>query len=147
MLPRRRARNAYSLLEVVMASAICASALVPALALLRDGMTLSGTIDTNHMLLTCAVSKMEQQLPVIGATWLEATTTGDFGIDGHANVRFSVTTSDAPASGGIDNQLMNVSVTTYSDDDGDDTMDAAEARITVTTKIGKLMSYESKASS
>jgi hypothetical protein len=146
-MTRRRARNAYSLLEVVMASAICATALVPALALLRDGMTLANTIDTNHMLLTYGVSKMEQQLAVIGATWFEGTTTGDFATDGHANVRFSITTSDAPASGGIDNRLMNVSVTTYSDDDGDDTMDAAEARITVTTKIGKLMSYESKASS
>jgi hypothetical protein len=146
-MSRRRARNAYSLLEVVMASAICATALVPALALLRDGMTLAGTIDTNHMLLTYAVSKMEQQLAVIGTTWFEGTTTGDFASDGHANVRFSITTTDAPASGGIDNRLMNISVTTYSDDDGDDTMDAAEARITVTTKIGKLMSYESKANS
>jgi hypothetical protein len=146
-MPRRRARTAYSLLEVVMASAICATALVPALALMRDGMTLANTIDTQHMLLTYAVSKMEQQLAVIGASWTEGTTTGDFASDGHANIRFSVTTSDAPASGGIDNRLMNVSVTTYSDDDNDDTMDAAEARITVTTKIGKLQSYETKAAS
>jgi hypothetical protein len=144
---RRRARNAYSLLEVVMASAICATALVPALALMRDGMTLANTIDTRHMLLTYAVSKMEQQLAVIGATWSEGTSTGDFAADGHANIRFSITTSDAPASGGIDNSLMNVSVTTYSDADGDDTMDAAEAQITVTTKVGKLMSYETKANS
>jgi hypothetical protein len=146
-MPRRRARTAYSLLEVVMASAICATALVPALALMRDGMTLANTIDTQHMLLTYAVSKMEQQLAVIGTTWTEGTSTGDFASDGHANIRFSVTTSDAPASGGIDNRLMNVSVTTYSDDDNDDTMDATEARIIVTTKIGKLLSYETKANS
>ena len=146
-MSRRRTRNAYSLLEVVMASAICATALVPALAMLRDGMTLANTIDTNHMLLTYSVSKMEEQLAVIGATWSEGTSTGDFASDGHANLRFTVTTSDAPASGGIDNRLMDVAVTTYSDDDGNDTMDAAEARITVTTKIGKLVSYESKASS
>jgi hypothetical protein len=143
----RRARTAYSLLEVVMASAICATALAPALALMRDGMTLADNIDTKHMLLTYAVSKLEQQLAVIGATWTEGTTTGDFAADGHANIRFIVTTSDAPASGGIDNRLMSVSVTTYSDDDNDDTMDATEARITVTTKIGKLLSYESKAAS
>ncbi len=37
----RRTSNAYSLLEVVLASAICATALVPALAFLRDGMTLA----------------------------------------------------------------------------------------------------------
>ena len=35
------AQSAYSLLEVVLASAICATALVPALAFLRDGMTLA----------------------------------------------------------------------------------------------------------
>jgi hypothetical protein len=134
-------------LEVVMASAICATALVPALALLRDGMSLANTIDTQHMLLNYAVSKMEQQLAVVGATWSEGTSSGDFAADGHANVRFTVTTSDAPASGGIDSRLMNVSVTAYSDDDGDDTMDATEARIIVTTKIGKLISYESKAAS
>jgi hypothetical protein len=130
-----------------MASAICATALVPALALMRDGLTLADKIDTQHMLLTCAVSKMEQQLAVIGATWTEGTSNGDFAADGHPNVRFTITTSDAPANGGIDNRLMNVTVMTYSDDDGDDTLDAAEARITVTTKIGKLMSYESEAAS
>jgi len=142
---RRRAINAYSLLEVVMASAICATALVPALAFMRDGMTLGTTIDTKHMLLTYAVSKMEEQLAVVGATWAEGTIGGDFAADGHANIRYSVTQSDAPASGGIDSRLMTISVTTYSDDDGDATMDAAEARIIVTTKVSKLATYESKA--
>jgi hypothetical protein len=143
----RRAKNAYSLLEVMMASTICASALVPALAFMRDGMTLATTIDTKHMLLTYAVSKMEERLAVVAATWTEGTTGGDFAVDGHANVRYTVTCSDLPANGGIDNRLMAVSVTTYSDDDNDDTMDAGEARITVTTKISKLVNYESKASS
>jgi hypothetical protein len=144
---RRRAASAYSLLEVVMASTICATALVPALAFMRDGMTLATTIDTNHMLLTYGVSKMEEQLAIVAATWTEGNLAGDFAADGHANIRYSVTRSDTPASGGIDNRLMSVSVTTYSDDDGDDTMDAIEARITVTTKISKLVSYENAASS
>ncbi len=143
---RRRADDAYSLLEVVMATAICATALVPALAFMRDGMALATTIDTRHMLLTYAVSKMEEQLAVIGASWTEGTVVGDFAADGHANIRYTVTQSDAPASGGIDGRLMSVSVTTYSDDDGDDTMDAVEARITMTTKVSKLVSYENEAS-
>jgi hypothetical protein len=144
---RRRTTNAYSLLEVVMASAICATSLVPALAFMRDGMSLATTIDTKHMLLTYGVSKMEEQLAVVAAIWTEGNASGDFAADGHANVRFTVTRSDASASGGIENRLMSVSVTTYSDDDGDDTMDAAEARVTVTTKISKLVNYENKASS
>jgi hypothetical protein len=130
-----------------MASAICATALVPALALLRDGMTLADRIDTRHLLLMYGVSKMEEVLAVAGATWTNGTNSGDFAADGHASIRYTVTKSDAPASGGIVNRLMNISVTTYSDDDGDDSMDAAEARSTLTTKIGKLVSYENKAAS
>ena len=76
------------------------------------------------------------------ATWTDGTVTGDFAADGHANIRFTVTRSDEPASGGITNRLMNVSVTTYSDDDGDDALDAAEMRTILTTKIGKLVTYE-----
>ena len=143
----RRTRNAYSLLEVVLASAICASALVPALAFLRDGMTLADIIDKRHLLLMYGVSKMEEQLAVVAATWTTGTVTGDFAADGHANIRFTVTRSDEPASGGIANRLMNVSVTTYSDDDGDDVLDATEMRTILTTKIGKLVTYEKKANS
>jgi hypothetical protein len=146
-MSRHRAPRAYSLLEVVMASTICATALVPALALMRDGMTLADSIDKRHMLLAYSVSKMEEQLAVVAASWMEGTASGDFAADGHASIRYTVSRSDAPASGGIDDRLMNISVTTYSDDDGDDAMDAAEARITVTTKIGKLVSYETMAGS
>jgi hypothetical protein len=144
---RRCANTAYSLLEVVMASTICATALVPALAFMRDGMTLATTIDTKHMLLNYAVAKMEEQLAIVGATWAEGSASGDFAADGHANIRFAVTRSDASPSGGIDGRLMAVSVTAYSDDDGDDAMGADEARITVTTKVSKLVSYEAKANS
>ena len=89
------ARRAYSLLEVVLASAICATALVPALAVLRDGIALGDIIDTRHLLLTYGVSKMEEQLAIVGATWATGTVTGNFAADGQASIRFSVTRSDA----------------------------------------------------
>jgi hypothetical protein len=143
---RHRAPKAYSLLEVVMAAAICAAALVPALAMLRDGMTVADNIDTRHLLLIYSVSKMEQQLAVVAATWTTGTANGDFAADGHASIRYTVTRSDDPGSGGITGRLMSITVTTYSDDDGDDNMDASEMRTTVTTKIGKCVSYENLAS-
>lgn len=143
----RRARSAYSLLEVVLASAICASCLVPALAVLRDGIALGDIIDTRHLLLTYGVSKMEEQLAIVGATWATGTATGDFASDGQPNIRFSVTRSDSAASGGITNQLMNVVVTTYSDDNGSDAMDTSEMRSTFTTKVAKCVSYATKAGS
>jgi hypothetical protein len=90
---------------------------------------------------------MEEQMAIVGASWTTGTVTGNFASDGQSSIRFSVTRSDAPASGGLTNQLMNISVTTFSDDNGNGTMDAGEARITLTTKVAKLVSYATKAGS
>src|SRR4051812_36683898 len=140
-------RRGYSMLEVVLASSICLTAIVPALAMLRDGIALGDIIDTRHLLLTYSVSKMEEQLAVIGATWPTGTITGNFASDGQSNIRYSVTRSDAVVDGGIVGKLMVVTVTVYSDDNGNNAMDASEARTTMTTKIAKLASYVTKASS
>src|SRR3977135_1270199 len=150
---RRRAnlrmplRRGFSMLEVVLASSICITAIVPALAMLRDGIALGDMIDTRHLLLTYSVSKMEEQLAVIGATWPTGTVTGNFASDGQSTIRYSVTRSDAAVDGGIVGKLMVVMVTTYSDDNGNSAMDASEARTTMTTKVAKLVSYVTKASS
>jgi hypothetical protein len=141
----RRQRSAYSLLEVVLAAAICASALVPSLAFLRDSVTLGDIIDKRHLMTIYGVSKLEEQMAVVAATWATGTVSGDFAADGHANIRYTITRSDNPASGGVTNRLMNISVTTYSDDDADDMLDAAEMRTILTTKIAKLGTYEQKA--
>lgn len=144
----RRAHNrrkAYSLLEVMLASAICASALVPALALLRDGLTLADTIDTRHQILLCGVSKMEEQLAIVAATWSTGNLSGDFSADGYSGIRFTATRSDTVGNGGIVGRLMNVSVTAYSDDNNNSAMDSSEMRTTLTTKVSKLATYEDMA--
>jgi hypothetical protein len=135
------------MLEVMLASSICITAIVPALAMLRDGIALGDMIDTRHLLLTYSVSKMEEQLAVIGATWPTGTVTGNFASDGQSTIRYSVTRSDAVVDGGIVGKLMVVTVTTYSDDNGNSAMDASEARTIMTTKVAKLVSYVTKASS
>jgi len=142
-----RAAKGYSLLEVVLASSLCATALVPALALVRDSMTLADTIDTRHLLLIYGVAKMEEQLAVAAASWTESTTSGDFAADGHPNLRYTATCSDDPGAGGVADRLMNVSVTVYSDDNGNDALDANEMRTNLTTKIAKMLAYEIKANS
>ena len=129
-----------------MAASICITAIVPALAMLRNGMDLANTIDTRHLLLTYAVSKMEEQLAIVGATWATGTLTGNFASDGQSTIRYSVTRSDAVADGGVVGKLMVVTVTTYSDDNGNNAMDSSEARLVVTTKVAKLTSYVTKAS-
>jgi hypothetical protein len=145
---RRRKRAAgYSLLEVVLASSICTVALVPALALMRDGMTTAGNIDARHLMLVYGVSKMEEQLAVVAATWATSSLSGDFAADGQASIRYSVTRSDAPASGGLTGRLMNIAVTVYDDANGNDTLDASEMQTTFTTKISKCATYETLAGS
>jgi len=139
-------RRAYSMIEVVMAASICITALVPALAVLRDGMALGDIIDTRHLLLTYGVSKMEEQLAIIGATWPTGTITGNFASDGQSSIRYSVTRSDAVVDGGVVGKLMVVTVTTYYDANGNSAMDSTEARTILTTKIAKLTSYVTKAS-
>jgi hypothetical protein len=123
------------------------TALVPALAVLRDGIALGDRIDTRHLLLTYSVSKLEEQLGVVAATWATGTASGNFASDGQLNIRYTVTRSDAVVDGGIVGKLMVVTVTTYSDDNGNSTMDSSEARATMTTKIANLVSYVTKASS
>ncbi len=135
------------MLEVVLASSICLTALVPALAMLRDGMVLGETIDKRHLLLTYSVSKMEEQLAIVGAAWNTGTHTGNFATDGHTSVRYIVTCSDAVGDGGVAGKLMVVTVTTYADDNGNGAMDSSEARTTMATKVARLVSYATKAGS
>jgi hypothetical protein len=143
----KKARGAYSMIEVVLASSICITAIVPALSMLRNGIALADIIDTRHLLLNYAVSKMEEQLAIIGATWSTGTVTGNFASDGQATIRYTVTRSDAVVDGGVVGKLMVVTVTTYSDDNANSTMDATEARTTMTTTLAKLVSYVTNSSS
>ncbi len=142
---RGTARGAYSLLEVVLASAICATALVPALGVMRDGLKLQRNIDTRQMLLTYAISKMEEQAAIVAGSWTDGTTMGTFAADGHADVRYVVTRYDNAGAGGIPHRLMFVQVMTFSDDDGDSARDSDEAAVFLRTKISKLVSYETMA--
>lgn len=145
------ARPAFSLLEVMLASALCAVALVPALAIIRDGISFAQQIDKRHQLLLYGVSKLEEQLSTVAAldtAWPGAAPPpGNFSAEGHPNIRYVVTWSDNPADGGLTDRLMNVTVTTFYDEDGDASQDSTEPSVTLTSKIGKLASYENKAGS
>lgn len=128
-----------------MASTLAAVALVGALAMLRDGMAASETIDDRLLLTNYAVSKLEEQLAIVAGNWTSGSVTGDFAVDGHADIRFSATRSDAVSDGGLVDQLMHVQVTTYVDDDGDDVLDATEKQCVFRTKVGKFVNYEALA--
>lgn len=139
----RPGRAGYSLLEVVLASSICLTALVPALALLRDSMSNASKIDTRQLMLLCGVSKMEEQLAVVAAGWTTGSLNGNFASDGFPGIRYSVIRSDSPANGGLTNRLMNIAVTVYSDDNNNLALDANEMQTSLATKISKLVTYQS----
>ncbi|MGI9428306.1 MAG: hypothetical protein ACR2NM_06590 [Bythopirellula sp.] len=125
-----------------MATSLTAIALVGSLALLRDGMEMSDTIDKRLLMTNYAVSKLEEHLAIVANGWTTGGDSGDFAADGHANIRFSVSRSDDGSDGGISDRLMHVQVTTYHDADGDDVLDADEDQCIYRTKIGKFATYE-----
>ena len=141
-LHRRLPRTGYSLLELVAAVALIAGTLVPAMELMRDGLQMSIEPDRRVLLAGYGVSEMERLLGATAAVWTTGATTGDFAADGNADVRFDAVVSDDPLSCVILGALMDLQVTTYWDEDGDDTLDAGEPRCDFRTKLGRFATYE-----
>lgn len=135
--------EAYSLVELVCATALVGGTLAPTIALLRDGMELSRTTDRRLLLCNYCVSLMEQQMAATAVAWSPGDYSGDLAADGHADLRYTATRSDAASDGGVEGLLMHIRVTTYWDDDGDDAIGAGEKRCEFRTKVGKLACYES----
>ena len=144
---RDRRRRGSSLLEVVVGTVLIAVALVPALRLMRDSLAVGREIDAREQLTTFSTSKLEEHLALAGADWLTGDYTGDFGADGHPAFRFLVRRSDAGGDGGIVDQLMAVTATTWEDLDGDGTLDSGEPSVILGGKVAKIASYQDEVGS
>lgn len=134
----------FSLLEMVMATALVAGFLVPALGVIRDSLAASSDQNQRNLLANYAVSVLESQCAQRMMNWTSATVTGNFAIDGHADIRYQAVASDAPAQGGITGSLMHIQVTVFQDADGDSTVDASEMQVYFRTKVAQLESYQSE---
>ncbi len=139
-----RQRGAFSLLEMVMASALIAGSLVPTLTVIRDAMAKSRDLSRRNLLANYAVSILERQTATNMDIWSNSNTSGSFAADGHPKIRFVESSSDDPANGGIANQLMHIQVTVFDDTDSDSLVDGNELQVTYRTKIAKLQSYENE---
>ena len=139
--------SGHTLLELIMATAIVAATLVPALSLLRDGMALSREVDRRNLMATYCVATLEEHLAIVGASWSTGNASGDFTADGYPNLRFTVQRSDQPSDGGIANRLMSVIVTVYDDLDQNDVLGADEPRIVFRSKMARLATYTYEAGS
>jgi hypothetical protein len=84
-------------------------------------------------------------LALASATWTTGTFSGDFAAEGYSGVRYQADRSEDAGDGGIEDQLMAVTVTAWEDEDADDALDAGELKITLRSKIAKLATYQDEA--
>jgi len=146
MRHRHSRRRGQSLLEVVAASTIIATAMVPALRMMRDSLRISRDVETAGVMASLCVSKLEEEMAKTSATWSTQLITGDFASAGRRDISFEVTKSDDASAGGIKNALMAISVVVWHDKNGNGTQDGNEPSVTYGSKISKLLGYEDEAS-
>lgn len=142
--PKRPPRG-VTLLELMLATSLTALALVPALRLIRQGIKISGELETRQLTTTYCVSKLEEQLCVSAASWEQHVLTGNFADDGYSALRYRVTTSDAAIDGGIPDQLMAVTVIVWEDGNNNGLPDGGELQTTMRSKIAKMTTYQNAA--
>ena len=67
---------------------------------------------------------------------------GDYAAEGRPDIRFEAVADDSAASGGIEDQLMDIRATVYRDADGDAVFDADEWSCFFRTKLARFATYE-----
>ena len=138
---KRANRCAFSLVEMIAATALVAGTLAPALAVMRNAMAASREASQRNLLANYAVQALEYASGITLQTWATGTSTGNFASDGYPTLRYSVTRSDAPASGGLTTRLMHVQVTVFQDANGNLALDTNEIAVRARTKVAKLLTY------
>jgi type II secretory pathway pseudopilin PulG len=141
---RRPRRCAFSLVEMIAATALMAGTLAPALAVMRDAMAVSREASRRQLLAVYAVQALEYYAAVTMQNWTNGTIDTSAAADGHPNIRGQITKSDAVVDGGSPSRLMHIQVVAYDDADGDAVRDANELTVRVRTKIAKLTTYENE---
>ena len=138
----KKSRRGQSLLEVIAASTIIATALVPALRMMRDSLEVSRSVEEADLMSTLCVDKLEEHLNKTAANWDKTTASGDFSaLEGRSYLKFRVTKSDAVPDGGIGDRLMAITAVICNDANGNGSLDGSEKKVTFATKVSKFVSY------
>ena len=138
----KKPNNAYSLLEVVIATFLMALAIIPAMNFMASAIHAGQELETwNHMNLL-AVGKLEEQLSIAAADFLEGTDSGTFTDPGLSGIRYVATRSTAEANGGITDRLMVLTVTVWNDENGNSAVDSGEAQVSYATKLASMTLYQ-----
>ena len=138
---RTQSRRGQSLLELLLATTLIALALVPALRLLRDAMTVSRDWENHCLISSYCVNLLEQHLAQANSAWTSSVVSGDFAAFGHAAMNYQVVQSETVAAGGIPDALMTITATVWHDENGNNAADSGEPLVTYATKVSKLGAY------
>lgn len=129
---------------MIAATALVASTLAPALAVMRDAMSASREANRRHLMANYAVTVLEYAAAASMQNWGSDTSTGNFATDGYPTIRYQLTRSDSPANGGVAGRLLHLRVTVYDDVDNDSIADANENKVRFRTKVAKLLTYQNE---
>jgi prepilin-type N-terminal cleavage/methylation domain-containing protein len=140
----RSPRRGFSLVEMIAATALVAGTLAPALAVMRDAMSASREAHRRHLMANYAVTVLEYAAAASMQNWGSDAYTGNFASDGYPTIRYQLTRSDNPASGGVAGRLLHLQATVYDDVDKDSIADATESKVRYRTKVAKLLNYENE---
>ncbi len=140
----RKPRSGFSLLELIAATALVASTIVPALSLMRDAMAQSRAMNRRNLLAIYAVQKLEEQSAFAMQYWTNVTDEDNFAAYGHPEIGFNLSRSDAVSDGGIVGRLARIQVVVFDDVDGDLLPGANELQVQFRTKVAKLVTYENE---
>lgn len=133
------------MLELVAASTLIATTLVPALRIMAGGLRATRTLTTSEALATLGTSTLERTLAQTSGDWSTDDASGNFASDGYAGIGFSITRSDQVTDGGIPNRLMAVQVTTWEDRNNNGRWDADEPSVVFASKVARLTTYDFEA--
>lgn len=138
----KQSNNAYSLLEVVIATFLMGLALIPAMNFMTSAIHAGHELETWNRMNLMAVSKLEEQLSIAAADFLEGSDSGKFTDAGLNGIRYTATRSTSAVNGGITDQLMVLTVTVWDDENGNSTVDSGEPQVSYATKLASMTLYQ-----
>ncbi len=133
------------MLELVAASMLIGTTLVPALQIMTRSLEVTRKLTTSEALATLGASMLEKSLAQTSSTWSTASSSGNFSSDGYPTIGYTVTRSDAVTDGGIPNSLMAIQVTTWDDRNNNGRWDTGEPTVTFASKVARLTTYDYEA--
>ncbi len=133
------------MLELIAATILMGTAMVPALRMVRDGMTVSRDNETRSLIVTFCASKMDEHLTLAAASWTTGTFTGNFSTEGYSTIKFKVVRDDAVSAGGVVGKLMSITTTVWYDTNGDGAVNTGEMSLVLATKVAKMALYQTEA--